>query len=93
MARAWSQSRLKMDNGGHGIGFAEDVAVAAFVASNIEFFEAFNGARGNVADICGNLPQMFLDITCGHGIIRQVQQAAALIHEVFFYMKLITLSC
>ena len=82
MARAWSQFRLKMDNGGHGIGFAEDVAVAAFVASNIEFFEAFNGARGNVADICGNLPQMFLDITCGHGIIRQVQQAAALIHEV-----------
>ena len=82
LAGARSQFRLKPENGGHGVGFSEDVAIAAFVASNVEFFEAFNGARGNVTQVCGNLPTMFLDTTCNHVIIQQVQQASALVHEI-----------
>lgn len=80
--RAWDQFRLKPENGGHGIAYYDDIAVAAFIASQVEFFEAAFGARGNLAAICGNLPNMLLDLESNNPLIQIVQDACKFIEEI-----------
>lgn len=78
---AWDQFRLKPENGGHGIGFVDDIAITAYIANQIEFIEASDGGR-SLSGVTGNLANRLMDLQDDNSALVVLRKAMKIIENI-----------